>query len=94
MTQNGGKITAGSDYGKLTVHPRQTDRQTKFALRSLERGSLTLAPISYGVESDLGNKVCTCAEATGTSVLAVTDRVVINVNCSILSTRFHDYTGP
>jgi len=24
---------------------RQTDRQTKFTLRSLERGSLTLAPI-------------------------------------------------
>jgi len=32
-------------YGKLTVHDRQTDRQTKFTLRSLERGSLTLAPI-------------------------------------------------
>jgi len=28
-------------YGKLTVH----DRQTKFMLRSLERGLLTLAPI-------------------------------------------------
>jgi len=29
--------------GKLTVN----DRQTKFMLRSLERGSLTLAPIIY-----------------------------------------------
>jgi len=37
------------------------------------------------VESDLGNKVCTCTEATGMSVLAVTDRVVIIINCSILS---------
>jgi len=31
-------------YGKLTVHPSMTDRQTKFTLRSLERGTLTLAP--------------------------------------------------
>jgi len=38
-------------YGKLTVDPsmtdRQTDRQTKFTLTSLERGSLTLAPIIW-----------------------------------------------
>jgi len=42
-------------YGKLTIHDRQTDRQTKFTLRSLERGLLTLAPMTFyllGIESE------------------------------------------
>ena len=32
-------------YSKLMVHDRQTDRQMTFTLISLERDSLTLAPI-------------------------------------------------
>ena len=50
-------------YGKLTVHPRQTDRdrqtQTKFTLRSLKRGLLTLASIkASSVHAHTGYFAC------------------------------------
>ena len=42
---------------------RQTDRQTKFTLTSLERGSLTLAPITMGISVTL-LMIATCYQAS------------------------------
>ena len=67
---------------------RQTDRQTKFTLRSLERGSLTLAPITRSMQGMFGASV---------SELYLLIKSLINigraVDLCVITKKYTAYTG-